>query len=118
MNAARRRFIQQTLGGVGYITATVAVVSDAAVLSVYTYRTIAAHEADAESAKRTTAAREKSAHLIVPVSVFSLALLAVAGACFWTRRLLALADEGGQRVRASIYARMSADKQREDSPAD
>jgi len=75
------------------MTAAVAVVSSAAVSSVYTYRTIAAHEADAEAAKRTAAAREKSAHLILPVSVFSLALLAAAGACFWTRRLLALGDE-------------------------
>ena len=95
MNAARRRFIGQTLGGVGYLTAAVAVVSAAAVFSVYTYRTIAAHEADAKAGTRTAAAREKSAHLILPVSVFSLSLLAVAGACFWTRRLLALADEGG-----------------------
>ena len=96
MNATRRRFIRQTLVGVGYMTAGVAVVSAAAVFSVYTYTTIAAHEAEPEAAKRTAAAREKSAHLILPVSVFSLALLAVAGACFWTRRLLALADEEGR----------------------
>jgi hypothetical protein len=95
MNAVRRRFIRQTLGGVGYLTAAVAVVSAAALFSVYTYTTVAAHEAAAESAKRTAAAREKSAHLILPVSVFSFALLAVAGTCFWTRRLLALAGEGG-----------------------
>ena len=95
MNAARRRFIGKTLGGVGYMTAVVAVVSAAALFGVYTYTTAAAHEADAEAAKRTAVAREKSAHLILPVSAFSLALLAVAGACFWTRRLLALADERG-----------------------
>jgi len=93
VNATRRSFIRQTLGGVGYLTVAVAVVSAAAVFSVYTYRTVAANEADAESAKRTAAAREKSAHLILPVSVFSLSLLAVAGACFWTRRLLAFGDE-------------------------
>jgi len=94
VNAARRRFIRQTLGGVGYLTAAVAVVSEAAIFSVYTYTTVAAHEAAAEAARRTTAAaRETSAHLILPVSVFSLALLAVAGACFWARRLLALGDE-------------------------
>jgi hypothetical protein len=93
VNAARRRFLRQTLGGVGYMTATVAVISEAAVFSVYTYTTVAAREADAEAVKRTVAAREKSAHLILPVSVFSLALLAVAGACFWTRRFLALGNE-------------------------
>ena len=96
MNAARRRFIQQTLGGVGYMTAAVAVVSAAALFGLYTYTTVAAHEADTEAAKRATAsAREKSTHLILPVSVFSLALLAVAAACFWTRRFLALNDGEG-----------------------
>jgi len=77
------------------MTAAVAVASAAALFSIYTYTTVAAHEADTEAAKRTAAAREKSAHLILPVSVFSLALLAVAGACLWTRRFLALGDEEG-----------------------
>ena len=99
MNATRRRFTQQTLGGVGYMTAAVAVVSEAAVFGVYTYTTVATHEADAEAGKRTTAAREMSAHLILPVSVFSLALLAVAGACFWTRRFLALRNENASGAR-------------------
>ena len=36
------------------------------------------------------------ARVVVRIAVFSLALLAVAGACFWTRRLLALAAEEGR----------------------
>ena len=59
VNATRRSFIRQTLGEVGYLTAAVAVVSAAAVFSVYTYRTAAAHEAEAEAAKRITAAAEE-----------------------------------------------------------
>ena len=81
------------------MTAAVAVVSAAALFSVYTYTTVVAHEAEAKAGTRTAAAREKSAHLILPVSVFSFALLAVAGACFWTRRFLALGDEDASGAR-------------------
>lgn len=141
MNAARRRFIHQSLGVAGYVALAVAVVPVVAVTSVYAYRaaaagyahksydaggTFAAFEAaldatyaaigapkvtyDAAYAASQAAeradeeaqaacdaaerARVDSLSRVLPVSVFSLAPLAVAGACFWTRRFLALGDGG------------------------